>query len=711
MPTFPSLTPSNRRQRRLLFFISAVLMLLAGISVIELLATAWGAWGLSRNALRGAMNAVGLPATVFYYLPLGVFVGLVGGLLLDSYKYFQGVIVAGATLLAVPAIFLPRGVFIDPLATTFGPNTVLTALIAAGVTLRAGGVTFESLQTDPREYPRIPALIFWLTVALVALGLFEAHVAYQSPVLAVSDGYVLQPFAFEGFVGTAAAQHIVGAAILLPALRYFTTYERGLNVIMIGPKRSGKSAVFGGLHLYIRDNVDQGGEAATRVSTLRRDIESGRFPEATPATLQRGGGGDAGSSQPMLLELPYSWGRFLPARVKFSAVDYPGEALESILENVVAAARRRTQGETGTLVSDGGERESSGFDIPFSDSDDDGDDDGTRGADSADESAPGASSGDETAPDASADEDTVEWDTSFGSDAGSSSSTGGSATRGGDTGSAPDEGDGSPFGSESKATRARRGSASSGTGGLGDRAGASGSAGGGLFDQSGDDADETAELDPKASWETATAVVREATNIDQMIPGIRGCVHNADRIVLTLPLDDFVAPVIERGNVPSYLRDRVIAPEELDEYRRSEIRPIEYQGRTYAIKGPDREPLENYLFWYESLRSVYPEKDIVIVGTMADWMLEDFRANHSTNDAPQADAYEDFCAYVRDEIVREQSPAINQVFGGRDPDPLHLLWYNIENEEPAGTDELRIDVSGPASVLKGARQFMERINE
>jgi len=91
-------------------------------------------------------------------------------------------------------------------------------------------------------------------------------------------------------------------------------------------------------------------------------------------------------------------------------------------------------------------------------------------------------------------------------------------------------------------------------------------------------------------------------------------------------------------------------------------------------------------------------------------MLEDFKANRESSAAPQADGYRAFCDYVRDEIVRKQTPAVNQVFGGRrDPDPLYLLWYNIDNEEPA--DELRIDVSGPSSVLKGARQFMERINQ
>jgi hypothetical protein len=97
---------------------------------------------------------------------------------------------------------------------------------------------------------------------------------------------------------------------------------------------------------------------------------------------------------------------------------------------------------------------------------------------------------------------------------------------------------------------------------------------------------------------------------------------------------------------------------------------------------------------------------------MADWMLEDFKANRESSSVPQADGYREFCDYVRDEIVRAQMPAVNQVFGGRtDPDRMYLLWYDIANEEPAGTEELRIDVSGPSSVLKGARQFMQRINQ
>ena len=696
MASFPTLAPSNRRYQRLLFVVSIGLLLVASVSVIELLTAAWNrnpsstTWPLARHLVFGGINAVGINPTVFYYIPLGVFVGLVVGLLLDSFKYIQGVIVAAATLLAVPLVFVPRGVVAGPLASSLGANTALMMLLAAAATLRAGGVTFDQLDADRREFPRIPELIFWITAVLAVLGLFEAHVSYVGPIRFSPDAGELTtlPFNFQGFVWDGIATHLAGVLVLLPALRYFTTYERGMNVIMLGPKRSGKSAVFGGIHLYIRDNVDEQSAAATRVNRLRQSIESKQFPDPTPSTLQSGSSG-----QPMLLELPYSWGRFIKTRVRFSVIDYPGEALEDILAEVVEKATQQVQGGDAEIATDGGDGDN--YNIPFSDDDED-----------EPESASSDDSGVQWEPDSGGDGDTGTARSGGGTDAARSGSTEDTASSRSGSPGAQSGGDSTPAGGSTYDTSDDP---------FGGRSGGFGN--GSDEDIFGDDEDDTDDgslftADPKSSWEAATRTVREATNLSEMIPGIRGCIHNADRIVLTLPLDDFVAPVIERGNVPSYLRDRVVTPEEMGEYRRSELRPIEYNGLTYGVKGPNRDDTTDYLQWYEAIRAIYPEKDIVIVGTMADWMLEDFKANRESNAAPQVDGYRAFCDYVRDEIVRAQTPAVNQLFGGRrDPDPLYLVWYNIENEEPAGTDELRIDVSGPSSVLKGARQFMQRINQ
>jgi hypothetical protein len=335
------------------------------------------------------------------------------------------------------------------------------------------------------------------------------------------------------------------------------------------------------------------------------------------------------------------------------------------------------------MATDGGERDS--FDVPFSDDRDDGEDEES--------------------------DDSVQWGTDSGGADGTGTTDTDRQTGGTDgvgrAGSSDADGIGSEYGGGAGSNGAFGPDAG---GDVGTGTDSAGSEVDPLDDGTADDA--PADEDPKSSWAAATRTIRAAGNLSEMIPGIQGCIHNADRIVLTLPLDDFVAPVIERGNVPEYLRDRVITPDEIDDYRRSEVRTVQYNGLTYGVKGPNRDGVSDYLEWYDAVRAVYPDKEIVIVGTMADWMLEDFRANRESAAAPQSDeGYRQFCEYVRDEIVRAQTPEVNQLFGGRqDPDPLYLLWYDIQNEAPAGTDELRIDV-GRSPVLKGARQFMRRINQ
>jgi hypothetical protein len=219
--------------------------------------------------------------------------------------------------------------------------------------------------------------------------------------------------------------------------------------------------------------------------------------------------------------------------------------------------------------------------------------------------------------------------------------------------------------------------------------------------------------DPKSSWEQATRIIRSAENIDEMIPGIRGCIHNADRIVLTVPLDDYVGPIIHRGNVPDYLEDRVLHPDELDQHPRRNVRTFRYEGKEYGIKNPfNRADPEDYLFWYEALRSVYPDTDFIVVGTMADWALEDFKNAYPANMSPLADGYDEFCNHVLNDIIREQTKMINGVMGGRARGRIYLLWYSIDNDYPPTDGEpLRIDPDGPYAVLRGAEQFMDRIND
>ena len=653
---------------------SMILMLSASIIVADMLTEAWSTGGLSQQLLYGVLGLMGLPSSAFNYLFVGIYAGLVITLILDSYKYVQGLLLAVASVVAVLFVFIPNGVLVGQLLSDLSTGTGLLTLIGVLLALWLSGVNRDRLAAPEREFPRAPTATLIFASVIVLFGFLEAHLAYQSPIVCVGRTCRFQVFAFDGIVSPGISQHVVAGGVLVGSLRYFTTYERNLDLIMIGPARSGKSAVFGGLHLYIRDHIDESGRASFRVSHLRSSIENGEFPDATQMAVQSGSGIESQSGKPTLLELPYKWGDYFPQRVRFHAIDYPGEALEMILADVVETAEQRSQGIEQQVMSDGGQSSGSddSFDIPFSESD--------------------RSDPEESASDSS--------NENRRSDHNSSTSSGENASR-----------------SDQPNDTTSRKSISEDSEGLFDSESEAGD-NDGMIGCLRTSATKTVkspidEINPFASWEAATRVVHKAENIRQMIPGVRGCLHNADRIILTLPLDDFVGPVIHRNNVPSYLEERVVRPDELGQYPRTDLRIFEYDGQSYGLKTPfQRAPPRQYLYWYEALRSVYPEKDFVVAATMADWVINDFRESRRTNPAVLAEGYDDFREHILEDVIREQTRAINQIFGGRNKGELYPLWYSIQDDEPPDSgDELRIDTKGPYAVLKGVEQFMEQINE
>lgn len=665
MSVWDRIDPSTKRGNPLYLALSFFIFLGTLLFVIDMLNVAWSSKGLIYHLFGGPLRALGLEPGVFLYLPFGIVGGLVGTLLLDTYKRWQGVLIVIALLVTFLVFYIPRAVLSDESLLVNEPIGVVITVVVAILTARLVGVTARSLSENIREYPRAPNGLIASATAVCIIGFFEGHVAYQSPVLATGSVYQTQIFALQGVVTDGIAVHFFASTVLVGALGYLTTYERGQRVIMIGPARSGKSAIFGGLHLYIRDHVETSGETDFRVNRLRTSIENGEFPDPTELAVQPGRGVGSSESEPSLLALPYRWGRFFPRRVRFHAMDYPGEALEDILADVVQRAEARTQGFGQELSSDGGQPSDSdsddSFDVPFSD-----DDDSELGKSSGDESS--------TERDRIGDSQEAEPFTEQSSHGGES-----------ETGSER------LFDDESEEDSGRLVSLNSPV--FGD--------------------DEEMPGDPKESWKQATRTIRSAENIDKMIPGIRGCIHNADQIVLTVPLDDYVGPIIHRGKIPSYLEDRVLQPDELDQYPRRNIRTFRYEGETYAIKDPfNRADPEDYLYWYEALRSVYQDTDFVVVGTMADWALEDFKDAYPANISPLADGYEEFCDHVLDDVIREQTKMINGVMGGRTEGRLYLLWYDIANDSPPAEGEpLRIDTDGPYAVLRGAEQFMDRLND
>jgi hypothetical protein len=711
--------PAGWREREVWFLLASLaVMILSTLFVGEMLASAWQSWGLPRHLISGALNALDVGARVFFYLPVGIYVGVVVALLLDSYKFTQGALVSLMSLVAIPTVLLPNGILIEPLAQKVTPATLLLAGLAALATLRGLGVTLEALSGGPREFPLVPKVLFAIALLVSLWGLVDAHVLYQSPITAVDAGYDYRTPELSGFEGANLGRHVAGTALLLGSLYVFTTYERDLKVIMIGPRRSGKSAALGGLQLYIRDEVSSQSDATPILDDVRKDIENGRFPSATQMSVQRGGGSGDRKALPRLLELPYRWGWFFPQRVNFSAVDYPGDALGQILEPFVERAQRLSGGYAGQAMSDGGERtddewsldgEDAGDEWSFDD-DDSGDEWSTEPSettDSSDDWPTGAGADDDAWSVGGDDSDGSATDERTGASKRHSEKSGRNRWRVDDESRSRMD-DEWTVGSEESDLPGPTERTDDESGGLREwlrrlgRALTGGRAGRG----SGND------IDPFDSWRAAKRTIRDAESPGDIVPGIQGCIQHADRIVLLFPLHDYVAPVIERGNVPDYLSDRVVEPSELDDYSLGELSTFEYEGDLYGLRGPDRESPEEYLNWYHALRYVLDDTDFVLVGTMADWMLDDFEANYSGR-APNPSVqpgYDEFREHVFEEIVREQEPTINDIVGGRNEGEMYLLWYDIPEDDPYDQrGELRIERQ-TGSILKGAEPFMNRIN-
>jgi hypothetical protein len=618
--SFGGVTLSRRRRRSLqqLF----LYVLLAGVGAflsIDMLARGWESWGQVRHFFRGLINILGVDIKTFYYLPTGVAFGLVLTLLLDSFKRGQGIILLAGIGVSSAVVLLGQGLLIQPLVAGFGPEAAVVGLAGIGVGLLLGGVrprtATDALTPGVRtEFPQAPRWIFRLALLMIVLGFVEAHVDYDPVLQAIPIGWVVQPVRFDGFVGASLFVDVVGSVLLLVGLLRFTRYESQNRTIVLGPQRSGKSAAFGGLHRALLDygHDDVALNYDGNVDELSRKISRGEFPTAT------------GTTTVSLLGMNYVRGGIFPEKTSIQTIDYAGEHLDEIVDQVAPK----------TAATDGG----SGSDRSlFSDADD------------------------------------VDPDT--------------------DDGGADTEGD---------AGTSRRG-----RGGYGEYS---------------PDVEET------DGWEAATDQVRQlyteseggrAVSGNAIARAVANCVEHADRVVFVVPLDDFVAPIVERGNEPDYVKvvrnpgreksAQEIADELGVDLDRQTLRSRDYSEGVFYIKNDfDRPETDEYLGWYQRLAKHYRDdrdKDFVVAVTMGDWAVPDFEARNEGSFATRE--YEAFCDYVYHELLEDE---LEWLYRGLGLDRVYVLWYVITNDEPPETDaDYTIDTSKNPTILRRADRLVERL--
>ncbi|WP_299334488.1 hypothetical protein [Haloplanus sp.] len=318
---------SPQRRAELLLLGAYMALILGGaIPVFEMLVRAWQSWGHVRIIIQGAINATGLAPALFYYAPVGLYVGLGLALVADSYKRAQGVIFWIGILLGSVFVLASRTELLGTLFGGMGPSGTVAFLVFVGIGLRAAGVTTDVIDDDPPyEFNRAPRLLFVVTLAAIVIGFLDFHIDYRPVVRITPTGLTTQTPRLWGLNPSHAFTDAVFGVMCLAGLYKFTSYESDVKVIQIGPARSGKSAGFGGLHLTVEEFRDEDAwlKSSDDVLSLRDDIVEGEFPEPTRnrAGLQ-------------WLEIEYNAGVLFPEKLFLQSIDYGGALLGDVLANV-----------------------------------------------------------------------------------------------------------------------------------------------------------------------------------------------------------------------------------------------------------------------------------------------------------------------------------------------------------------------------------------
>lgn len=244
-------------------------------------------------------------------------------------------------------------------------------------------------------------------------------------------------------------------------------------------------------------------------------------------------------------------------------------------------------------------------------------------------------------------------------------------------------------------------------------------------------------------WDEAISQLERVTaaanpTSEDIPPAVWECISHADQIVLTVPLEDFIGPVVARGNHPEYFdikkreedegaeRDNGIVRlddgEDLTLHQVQNLYNVgegpelarhEYEDRVYyRVNPPERSDPEEYLQWYKTLvREYRKKKEFIVLVTMADWMTIDYK--RETGNVPGV-TYDDFCEYISN-VVSAQQPIFDDILLGTSDRRIYATWYEIENDAPPTSEQsLRIDQSINRSgktrtLLQGADMILDQL--
>lgn len=607
-----------RRSERTQMLVYTLFLGVTSPFVFEMLVLGWERrpWGLSRHFMRGFISATGVPAEFPYVAGVSIYIGITLAMLVDGYKRYQGVflwlglLIGGLLTLSTQTELI--GAFresVNPAGLLVMGGFALLGMFLAGVTRgdiqeladRLAGESDERIKIERSLGSltlRPPVVVLVVTAAVFAVGAFEAVLDYQ-PALVVagtgvtrrSGGFVLEAVVFPQTV----ISGLVGSGVFLYGLSRFTTYEKEVKMLQIGPARSGKSASFVGLAMMLQDRRNADYRDIDGVDDINDPIENGRFPTPTE------------NDEIRLVKVDYETGRWFPEQRSLQTVDYGGMLLGDILGPVRGDANANFTGRADSWAE--------------------------------------ATSWVERVSEVSQSTDDIKDGLS-------------------DVGvSVADDSDGD--------------------------------------DSDGDDSDQ---------YETVSDVFAEA---------VWDCIRHADQIVLTVPVGDFLGPILARGNEPKYLNvvraddydDEAALKDELGLSADEEIPDhfvLTHEGERFYIPRDIRDLPADYLNWYKSLESNFRGTDFLIAATKADYVERDFRGDGASLPRVKYDAFRDHVA----DVLSEASGLVKNRYGRDNESDTHRIWpvwYDVEKMENPDEDdeELRIEDNDP--LLGGSEELVDRL--
>lgn len=301
------------RQRPDVVDVTVAVVLLVGIALMahtftqEVLVPGWEQQGILYAAVALAAGLLG--SSLYVHLSvLGVVLGLSAVWVFDTYKRYQ--VFAPLTLVVV--VGYASGTFHGGLVDALSIGAVSFLFVATVAGAQLGGLPLfqywfgsaeRILGRPPVSLKRAPMILFAGVLGLVTVGLLDLHV-HLIPTSGAPELRELGELPVNGVVGV----------LLVGAFYTFTQYDSDVRIVQLGPARSGKTSMLGGLAADV-DRDAREGDGSGAIDDVRYSLEElNQFPELTDDVSY--------------YEFSYMSGRpVFRKRNTISTLDYPGEKL------------------------------------------------------------------------------------------------------------------------------------------------------------------------------------------------------------------------------------------------------------------------------------------------------------------------------------------------------------------------------------------------